>query len=194
MSSKEIIKYGIILFVITAVVGVALAGVNIVTKDKIAENTLIKEQQAYKEVIGGADDFTGKVDLTSLDNVNECIEEIIEAKENGEIAGYCVKLNQTGGYGGVISLVVGIDKNSQVTGISVIEHSETAGLGANLEKDSFKNQFKGIKEEITGVVKANPKESEIQAISGATITSKAVKNAVNSSLAAVRQINEGGDR
>ncbi len=191
MSVKEIVKYGITLFVITAVVGVALAGVNFLTKEKIAENTVVKVQDAYKEVIE-ADDFSNEIDLKEISDESGCIKNIIVAQKGGETVGYCVKLEQSGGYGGAISLVVGLDTEACVTGVSVISHAETAGLGANLVKESFREQFKGRSEEITAAVKANPSETEIQALSGATITSKAVKNAVNSSIKAVKQINEGG--
>lgn len=193
MNVKETVKYGITLFVITAIVGVALAGVNFLTKDKIEENTVLKINDAYKEVID-AQDFSEEIDLNSVLEKSDCIKSVVVAKKGGEKVGYCVKLEQTGGYGGVIGLVVGVDNEACITGVSVVEHSETAGLGANLVKESFRNQFKGIGEEIKGVVKANPKENEIQALSGATVTSKAVKNAVNSSISVVKQINGGGEK
>ena len=82
------------------------------------------------------------------------------------------------GYGGPIKMLIGIDTEGCVKGISLLEHAETPGFGADAEKDSFKNQYVNRQTPLA-VSKTEPKDNEIQAITGATITSTAITDAVN---------------
>ena len=118
------------------------------------------------------------------------ISEIYKAQKDGSAAGYVVMVNPNG-YNGAISMVVGIDAEGKVSGIDIISQSETAGLGANCVKDEFKDQFVGKSGEIS-VVKNDPKDNEIDAITSATITSKAVTSGVNKALAAAEKLEEAG--
>ena len=102
------------------------------------------------------------------------------ASKNGKDAGVCV-VWYTPGYGGDVKVLTGIDQNLKVTGIRILEHSETPGLGANSTRESFYTQYNGKTKEI-GVKKNSPGENDIQALSGATVTSRAVTSAVNISL------------
>ena len=102
--------------------------------------------------------------------------------------GYAVMVS-TGGYGGEILLTVGIDSDLKVTGIDVISHSETPGLGEKCTKSEFKEQFKD-KEIGVKVVKKGAQGNQVDAISSATITSKAVTKGVDTALAAVKIIKE----
>jgi electron transport complex protein RnfG len=86
------------------------------------------------------------------------------------------------GFGGAIDMVVGIDNNGAVTGISIIKMSETSGLGTNAAKPSFKDQYIGG----TGNFAVNKDGGEIDALTGATITSRAVTRGVNSAVEAVK--------
>lgn len=87
------------------------------------------------------------------------------------------------GYGGDISFVIGVKHDGVMTGLSVLSHSETAGLGANCTKDEFQSQFAGLKgPEIVYSKTGKSSENEFDAISGATITSKALTGAINAGL------------
>ena len=86
--------------------------------------------------------------------------------------------------------MVGVDKTGTVKGVSILSISETAGLGMNAQKPSFLNQFNGKSGQLT-VVKTTPSANEIQALTGATITSKAMTSAVNTALSLYQQV--GGE-
>lgn len=99
---------------------------------------------------------------------------------NGNEVGY-VFVTVSKGYGGDVKIMTGIDKDGAVTGISPLELNETAGLGMKAQNDSFLDQFKGKVKDIA-VNKNSASGNEIQALTGATITSKAVTAAVNEAL------------
>ena len=169
---KEILKIGFILFGITAVSALLLAVVNSKTAPVIAENLLKRTYEAMEVVMPEAKEFNP---------VNDENSQIYEASDaNGEVIGVCV-ITAANGYGGEISILTGIDKELKVTGIDILSHSETPGLGANATKPEFKEQYTGKKEGL-GIDKNAPGENEIQAMSGATITSTAVTKAVDEAL------------
>ncbi len=164
------------LVIIAIVVSVAMSYVNSVTAPMIANNDAKKLNESLATVIE-ADEFP-------VVEENEAYT-IYKAVKNGETVGFCVK-NTSSGYGGDITLLTGMDKDLKVTGVELLSHAETAGLGANASKPEFKEQYKGKAENI-GVVKNSPKENDIVAISGATITSKAVTEGVNDAIALVKE-------
>ena len=84
----------------------------------------------------------------------------------------------------------GVDKDGKVTGVNILSHSETAGLGANAVKESFRDQFVGLVKGIT-VSKDKPGENSIDALTGATVTSRAVTKAVNAAIEAAGGENDG---
>ena len=88
--------------------------------------------------------------------------------------------------------MTGMDADGKVTGMEILAIEETAGLGMNAKKDDFKNQYNGNSGEFT-VVKSDAGENEIQALTGATITSQAVTDAVNNAVELFRTV-EGGDK
>ena len=102
------------------------------------------------------------------------------SRDDKNIIGY-VFTTSAKGYGGDIITMVGIKADGTVSGMDFLSISETAGLGMNADTDEFKNQFAGKIGEI-GLNKNTPAENEIQALTGATITSKAVTEAVNIAL------------
>lgn len=181
---KSIIKVGITLFLITSVSAFVLALVNGVTEPKILENTAQKQMLSMKKVLPLADEFLEVSYVTE----NKDISAVFEGISKDELSGYVVLVSPNG-YGGKISMAVGITKDLKVSGVDIISQSETPGLGANCTKDKFKNQFidktNGIK-----VVKNNAKDNEIDAISSATVTSKAVTAGVNGALEAISKIKE----
>lgn len=186
----NIFAVGLKLFLITAVSAAILAVVNYITEPVIANNNLKKQNASMQRVLSDAVSFN-KADMSPLATAElACsVTGVYEGiDENGENIGYAVMVS-SGGYGGDISLSVGVDNELNITGVDVISHSETPGLGAKCTTDLFKNQFVG---KTVGVetVKNGASDNEIDAITSATITSKAVTKGVNSALTAVRIIKE----
>lgn len=176
----SIIKTGAILLVIGFVCTLILTVCNYVTKDRIKMLSFQAEQDALTETLPEADKFV-KMSYES----DGIITAVYEAKaEDKSVVGYCVKAEPVG-YGGAISMIVGVDVNGAVTGVKIISMSETAGLGANASKPEFTNGFVGKTADIKVNKKGAPGENEIAAISGATVTSKAVTEGVNAAIAAV---------
>ena len=176
----EIFKVAIILFAITAVAAAILAAVNSVTAPVIAENNRKAQELAMKEVLPDASVFE-KTEYAF--NEKSSVTEVYVTD-----TGYAVKAAPKG-YGGEISMIVGVDNDLKVTGVEIISQSETAGLGAKCTDSAFKAQFKGKTENIV-VSKNASKENEIDAISSATITSKAVTKGVNDAIAAAKEAME----
>lgn len=178
----EILRVGLILFAITAVSAFILAFVNSFTAPVIAANNKKAQEAAMKAVLPDGNNFE-KVEFNPEEN--SIVSEIYSAGE----AGVVVMVNPKG-YGGEISMAVGVDPEYKVTGVEIISQSETAGLGANCTKDSFKEQFTGKTGDIQ-VVKTGAKDNQIDAISSATITSKAVTKGVNEAIATVKSMRGG---
>ena len=173
---NSILNMTLTLVIIAVVVSIAMSYVNTVTAPLIAENAVKKLNESLATVIEGEE-------FPVLEETESYV--IYEALKGGERVGLCVQ-NTSSGYGGDITLLTGVDKDYKVTGVALLSHAETAGLGANADKDEFKNQYIGKGENI-GVVKNSPKENDIVAISGATITSKAVTNAVNDAIVLAKE-------
>lgn len=163
------------LFLITAIVSILLALVNMVTAptiDRLAEE---KRAAAMTQVMPGADDFQ-PTDLTG-----EGVLEVTAASKAGELMGYCVQV-ETNGFGGAMQLMVGVDPSGAVTGVTILDHAETLNTNRH---DWLVTQYIGRSGTI-GVSKNASDDQNIQAISGATVTSNAVTRGVNSALAAVK--------
>ena len=171
MKENSAIRMILTLVVIAVVVAGIMSTVNSVTAPVIAENSERELNAALAEVID-ADNFVKVAEYEG--------NELYSAEKGGEDIGACVVWFAPG-YGGDVKVLTGVNNSLEVTGIRILEHSETPGLGANATKESFYGQFTGKNKEI-GVKKNSPGENDIQAISGATITSKAVTEAVNMSL------------
>lgn len=169
---KETIKLGIILLIITAVSAGVLAISNNLTKDKIAEIEMEGSIGALKEVFGDDKEFTAleEAKLKEIIEVDASVLEIFEVYNGENLEGYAIK-TVTGGYGGDVVTLTGFSKDDKnVVGMRVLEHSETPGLGAKAEEPEFTERFAG---------KSTEEEVEVEALSGATITSKAVMFGVN---------------
>ncbi len=166
-----------ILFIICVVITAALAGTNAITKNKIEALELESAKKA-KETVLPADDYVEE--KISYDGKNYTYS---VAKDGEEIKGYLIA-TKTNGYGGEIEVMVGIDKAGTVTGISILSAAdETPGLGANVTKKKFYSQFTGkIRDIVLKKNQANSENNEVEAVTGATISSTAVTNAVNDAL------------
>lgn len=188
---NKIIKNTIILTIITLVSGVALGAVYEITKAPIANAQEEAKQEAYKQVFADADSFDDlKVDAkeaaeavkaAGVDDGAE-INEAVEAKQGGETIGYVITATDPNGYGGDIQVSVGIQNDGTVNGIALLSISETAGLGMKASEPEFYEQYSGKQTDHFYVSKDGGEGEEIDAISGATITSRAVTGAVNASL------------
>jgi len=181
---REIIKLGLILLLITSISAVVLGLTNSITEEKIEDAENLVSEEARKAVLPGAEKFV-KEDSTEINEIvkdNSGVLEVYKGmNSNDELLGYAIKTSSSG-YGGDVEVITGISNDGIITGMNVVSHQETPGLGANATGEEFQSQFKEIptEKDIT-VVKSEPQnEDEVQALTGATITSNAVVKGVNS--------------
>jgi len=202
---SKIIKETVILTIITLVAGLCLGYVYEITKNPIAEQNEKAKTEAYQAVFEEAEQFEQVIaeenaDLQKYPNANgytqQTIDEVMEAKDsNGETVGYALTITDAEGYGGDITFAMGVGLDGTTNGISILSISETAGLGMKADTDEFKSQFKDKKVEKFEYTKTGAKsDNEIDALSGATITTNAVTNGVNAGLCAVAYYMEGGNQ
>jgi len=181
---KDMFKLGLNLLIISAVAALLLALTNSVTASTIAQRNEQANAEARKLVLESAQDFEEVKDAKTDNSKGVKVSEIYEAKDaSGNTVGYTLKVLPSG-YGGTIELMVGIDSaKGQVSGINVVSNSETAGLGAKATNPEFSDQYKGKPlEELSVLKNGTPGDTEIKAISGATITSTAVTNGVDAAI------------
>lgn len=181
---KDMFKLGLNLLIISAVAALLLALTNSVTASTIAQRNEQANAEARKLVLESAQDFEEVKDVKTDNAKGVKVSEIYEAKDaSGNTVGYTLKVLPSG-YGGTIELMVGIDSaKGQVSGINVVSNSETAGLGAKSTDPEFSDQYKGKPlEELSVLKNGTPGDTEIKAISGATITSTAVTNGVDAAI------------
>lgn len=172
---KEFAIPTVALFLICLVATTFLAVTNNVTAPKIAELAEQTEVETRQKVLPAATGFGGTQKMKNGSGTYA-----VGKDANGNEVGY-VFVTVSKGYGGDVKIMTGIDKDGAVTGISPLELNETAGLGMKAQNDSFLDQFKGKVKDIA-VNKNSASGNEIQALTGATITSKAVTAAVNEAL------------
>ena len=195
--SNRIIKDTIAITVITLVSGLLLGVVNDITAGPIAKQQAAAKEAAYKEVFADADTFetvsSGEdADLEAYLDENgfkgQDINEVMLAKDSsGAEIGYAFTVTTKEGYGGDIQFAMGIQDDGTLNGISILSISETAGLGMRATTDEFKNQFKDRNvEKFTYTKTGAAADDEIDALSGATITTNAMTNGVNAGLCAFR--------
>lgn len=186
---NKIIKNTLILTAITLIAGCALGIVYEVTKAPIAAANEKAKQEACQQVFPEADNFelievdagAAEEAIASL-GVNATVDEVYVAKMGDSEAGYVVTTTDGDGYGGNIQISVGILKNGTVNGVSILSISETAGLGMNATEGSFLSQYAGKQTESFYVAKDGGSGEAIDAITGATITTRAVTDGVNAAL------------
>nr|MBQ8245391.1 FMN-binding protein [Oscillospiraceae bacterium] len=172
-TAKFVLRLAATLLAITMVVAIALAGVNMITAPAIDALNAQKTQEAIELVLPGGGEA---VDFPATDLVST-----VYASDSG----YAVEVTP-GGFDNTITMMVGVDTVGNVLGISVISHTETAGLGAVAAAatpagENFRNEFVGA----SGSVAVTKDGGEVDAITGATITSRAVCAGVNAALECV---------
>ena len=187
------VKDAMTLFAITLIAGVALGGVYEVTKGPIEQATIAANNATYKEVFAEAQSFEEIADadlggcnagLAASEFGNVGIESVMAAKDaSGADIGLVVNSYSNDRYGGKVGISVGLKEDGSITAIGIRETSDTPGLGLKAKDAPFKDQYIGKTAEKLSVTKSgNAGDAEINAISGATITSDAVTNAVNAAL------------
>lgn len=186
---NEIVKLGAILFIITALAGLILSFSNTLTKDVIA--AAIEAESSGPDVANLV--VPGSVSIEEFDKElvekikaeNDKFVDLRECKDkNGDMLGYGITTKSPiKGYGGDIEIILGVSLDGKITGMKVVSHNETVGLGTNIEKPKFQNQFigKGVLEQFV-VAKAVTKENDVEAIGGATFSSKSFTSAVNNAM------------
>ncbi len=191
---STIIKDTVILLIITIVSGFTLAAVNNVTREPIAYARTEEKNRAYRGMFKEADSFEENETLVEKCNTSEeflkdkgfngtKVDEVLIAKSNNETLGYIINATSPNGYGGNIQISIGLNKEGEIQGFEILSISETVGLGMKAKDDEFKSQFAGKNvKEIKYTKSGASAEDEINAISGATITTSAVTEAVNSAL------------
>ena len=182
---KDVFLPTAVLFLICVIVAAALSGTNLLTKDKIAEQAAQKAEESRKLALSDADTF---------EPANESAEnEYYVGKSGSEIVGYVFETSAKG-YGGDVDVMTGISLDGKITGVILLDHEETPGLGANAEKEEFRAQFlQDVPDTLLKLVKyQEPKPGEVEAMTGASMTSRAVMNAVNEAIGQYRSISERG--
>lgn len=202
---RKILKNAAILTVIALVCGILLGLAHEVTAEPIEKARQAKTEKAYAAVIPGADTFKkdegfdldqARSILDANELVKVTVNDSIVAYSGSELQGYILTVTDSEGYGGDIQFTVGLDPEGKVTGISFLSISESPGLGMEAQDDpEWKTQYNGKSVEQFAVVKNGASaDNEITAISGATITSKAVTNGVNGALIYYQNVLKGGGR
>ena len=173
-----ILRLAMTLFIITAVVAVALAGVNAITAPLIEAINYQKTQAAIEAVLpGGGEQVENFTDATGL---------VKAVYASG--TGYAIQVAPSG-FGGEIDMMVGIDKDGNVIAIDIISHAETAGLGSvaadsTSKGEAFRSQFAGL----FGALAVDKDGGQIDSITSATITSRAVVAGVNAALECAKNL------
>lgn len=190
---NKIIKNTLILTVITVVSGLLLGIVYGITKEPIAAAQENTKQEAFRAVLSDASGFTEYAEFSSdsassllaengfdSDDITEVVE---GTDDSGEVIGYVINVTSHEAYDGDLSLSVGITLDGTVKGVEMVSISETAGLGMKADEAEFKDQFKDKQVEQFSYTKSGEEgDDKIDAISGATITTNSVTNAVNAAL------------
>lgn len=192
MDPKYIIKLTVTLFVTCVIVAAALGGVNAVTADKIAAINWENTQNAMKAVVADPDNTTFSDALELTDDMTAAasaagatLDSVYEVLEGGQSAGYAVKVVASGSQGS-IEMMVGVDAEGVVTGVSIVSNSETSGIGSKVMDNEPTAAGVGVLSQFEGKSAADGTltvGSNVDAISGATVSTKGVTTGVNAALA-----------
>ncbi len=174
----SVLRLTLTLFLITAVVAAALAGVNAVTKDRIADAKAEKLQKALENVLPDA----AQAEEITLSQPSDTVKSLYASP-----SGFAAQV-ETAGFGGPITMMVGISKDGTVLGVQIISHAETPGLGAvaaanTAAGEAFRQQFTGM----SGSLSVDKDGGAVDSVTGATITSRAVTAGINAALQCVAQ-------
>ncbi|OGW36390.1 MAG: hypothetical protein A2Y97_01975 [Nitrospirae bacterium RBG_13_39_12] len=193
MTGKDIFKITFNLVVIYVIGGVILATVYAWTSPIMYRNAVLEKEQALKKLMPEAD----KIEKIGDWSIHEKHAEYFIAKKGDSIIGYIIQ-SFGKGYSSYIDTLIAVDKDFKVQRINILKHAETPGLGDEIETDSFKKQFEEKDLEHLEVLKSDTTEY-VQAISGATISSRAVtedavKNGVEFLIKTIKEEGAEHDR
>lgn len=172
----DLIRLTVTLFAICAVCALLLGLVNEFTRDRIAAVEADKKAAAMAAVLS----FDGEPEQVSYTGGDTTIDAVYKAGD----AGWVVQVSPAGSFGGGLTIMVGVNRDLTVSGVEIVKSSETSGLGANAKKPWFREQFVGK----SGTVAVTKDGGDIDALTGATITSRAVSAGVTSALAAAASL------
>jgi len=180
---RDIVKITLNLIVVYLIGGLILALVYAKTSPIMFKNAAVAKEQALKKLMPEAD----KIEKLGDWSVHEKHAEYYRAMKDGAVTGYIIQ-SYGKGYSSYINTLIAVDKDFKVLKINILGHAETPGLGDEIDADSFKNQFAGKDSDHLKVLKTETADY-IQAISGATISSRAVaEDAVQNGVEFIRKM------
>ena len=190
MDPKYIIKLTVTLLLTCMVVAGLLGWVNSITKDRIAEITWNKTVAAMQKVVE-ADEFSDPLELSdamtsAASAQGGTLDAVYEARSGGQVVGYAVSVSASGSQG-TISMMVGVDTEGAVTGVSIINNSETSGIGSKVMNNEQLSNGTRVLDQFIGKSAADGTltvGTNVDAITGATVSTKGVTTGVNTALAA----------
>ena len=190
MDPAYIIKLTVTLLVTCVVVAAALGGVNAVTEEKIDAINWAKTVEAMKAVVADPDNTTFSDKLTLTDEMTAAagsvtLDSVYEAQVGGATVGYAIKVVSSGSQG-KIEMMVGVDAEGTVTGVSIVKNSETSGIGSKVMTNMPTANGIGVLSQFEGKSAADGTltvGANVDAISGATVSTRGVTNGVNAALA-----------
>ena len=176
---KSILNISLRLIIVCTIIAAVVAGVNLLTKDRIAENDENAVTETIREVFVNGD--IQKVDFNSEGKAVESVRRIVEPSDNS-ILGFSV-ICAPKGFGGEIKMMVAFDADKSIKAVRIMSHSETPGIGDKVKNDAaFASQFVGKSETLSYGVDG------VDKISGSSKSSKAVLNGVNDAIAVIKTI------
>jgi len=179
-SNNSILKIALNLAMACLVSGLIIAGVYYTTADAAAQKALELKNSAMQALVRDANKF----------EPIEGHEGWFKAEKDGKIIAYVVS-SESKGYGGAIKMLVAVTSDGKVLDYDITGHNETPGLGDKANLEPFKSQFRGKKAESLTVVKDPSSKENIQAMTGATISSRAVTNGVKKAVEEVVEFTGG---
>ena len=194
ISGKFILKVAGTLTVISLIVAALLGLVNNITKDKIAEIDAENTRIAMSAVVPEGSEFTDKLEISedmaaaAADQGGKLME-LYGVTNGGAEAGYVMKISASGSQGSIV-MMVGVDANKAITGISVVSHSETSGIGTKVVGNEPNADGVPVLDQFMGMSGAGSLEvgKTVTAISGATVSTKGITMGANAALAVVETL------
>lgn len=197
MDPKYIIKLTVTLLLCCLVVAAALGGVNAITKDKIAAINWENTVKAMKAVVADPDstEFSEALENTeamtaAAASAGGTLDSVYEVLVGGENAGYAIKVVASGSQGS-IEMMVGVDGEGAVTGVSIVDNAETAGIGSKVMNNEPLSSGTGVLDQFIGKSAADGAlavGTNVDAISGATVSTKGITMGANAALAAAEAL------
>jgi len=184
---KEMARLGLVLFIVASISALVLSYTNQITEPLIAQKSEEAAKKSRQTVLPEATEFKK---IEGADLGSDIVSELYEGYGGSELKGYVARTLPVG-YSGPVEVIVGLNLDGSISGVSIGNHKETPGLGSKASGE-FKDQYTGMNtNEPIGVIKSGqPKENEVVAISGATITSRAVTTGINEAAKAVLEMNK----